>query len=167
LQAYWDRIGYKPLLIKDIPDFEHYGLQQKLVAIAGMSRFIVIDDSNPSGHLIELEICRLNRWVTIVLRVHGCPSSWMTAGISLSSTVAASFQHPRPAGSNTAPPTLMCKGKNAATQKSSPESRREWDELHRRTRNHLPTMQLRLIQRIASGTQIGQAFLPALEQIEA
>lgn len=80
-------IGYEPMLVRDIPDFEHYDLSQKVVAIGAVARFIVVDDSSPSGHLAELELCRLNRWGMVILRAHGTGSSWMTAGASLSSNV--------------------------------------------------------------------------------
>jgi hypothetical protein len=80
-------IGYDPLLIKDVPDFEHYDLAQKVVAIGSLSRFVVIDDSSPSGHLMEAEICRNNRWVTVLLHAKGIRASWITAGASVSSNV--------------------------------------------------------------------------------
>lgn len=80
-------IGYEPLFIKDVPDFEHYDLPQKVTAIGALSRFVVIDDSAPSGHLNEVEICRYNRWVTILLRGSGRGASWMTAGASYTSNV--------------------------------------------------------------------------------
>jgi len=40
-------IGYEPVLVADIPDFERYDLVQKVVAIAAVCRFILIDDSAP------------------------------------------------------------------------------------------------------------------------
>lgn len=80
-------LGYEPLLIKDVPDFEHYDLSQKVAVVGALSRFIVVDDSSPSGHLTETEICRANRWVTVILRAHGQGASWMTAGASLTSNV--------------------------------------------------------------------------------
>jgi hypothetical protein len=75
-------MGYEAILIEDVPDFEQYDLSQKLIAISALSRFIVVDDSEPSGHLSEVEICIKNRWVTILLRVGGIPASWMTVGAS-------------------------------------------------------------------------------------
>lgn len=81
------KIGYEPLFIRDVPDFEHYDLPQKVTAIGVLSRFVVIDDSAPSGHLNEVEICRHNRWITILLRAHGRVASWMTAGAAYSSNV--------------------------------------------------------------------------------
>jgi len=80
-------LGYEPLLIKDVPDFEHYDLPQKVVVVGALSRFVVVDDSSPSGHLAEIEICRANRWVTVMLRAQGKGASWMTAGASFTSNV--------------------------------------------------------------------------------
>ncbi len=80
-------LGYEPLLIKDVPDIQAYNLSQKLEAIGPMARFIVIDDSLPSGHLIEVEICRRHDWVTVLLRAGGHGASWMTAGASTTSNV--------------------------------------------------------------------------------
>lgn len=87
IAACLEELGYEPVLVKDIPDFEHYDLPQKVVAIGAVSRFIVFDDSSPSGHLSEFELCRSNRWVTLVLRADGLGASWMTAGASLASNV--------------------------------------------------------------------------------
>lgn len=75
-------IGYEPLLLKNIPDSVYQDLSQKVVAIGSIVRFIVVDDSSKSGHLTEINICKQNNWVTILLRVEGGNSSWMSAGIS-------------------------------------------------------------------------------------
>jgi hypothetical protein len=64
-------LNYEPLLIKDVPDIPTYSLPQKLVAIGAVARFVVIDDSSKSGHLTEVEICKNNDWVTILLRAGG------------------------------------------------------------------------------------------------
>jgi hypothetical protein len=80
-------LGYEPVLVANIPDFEHYDQSQKVVAIAAVSRFILIDDSDPSGHLNEVELCKVNRWVTTLLRANGKPASSMTLGASISSNV--------------------------------------------------------------------------------
>ena len=80
-------LGYEPILVKEVPDFEHYDLPQKVVVIGSISRFVVVDDSSPSGHLTEVELCKQNRWITILLRAHGRGASWMTAGASCFSNV--------------------------------------------------------------------------------
>lgn len=80
-------LGYEPLLVKDIPDFEHYDLSQKVTVVGALSPFIMVDDSAASGHLAEVEICKNNRWVTVLLRLKGRSASWMTAGASFTSNV--------------------------------------------------------------------------------
>ncbi|MBI5185009.1 MAG: hypothetical protein HZA01_04695 [Nitrospinae bacterium] len=81
------KLGYEPLLIKDIPDHPHHDLPQKVVAIAAISRFIIVDDSSKSGHLLEVQLCKQNSWITILLRAAGQGGSWMTAGASHTSNV--------------------------------------------------------------------------------
>ena len=68
-------IGYDPLLVKDIPDSVYQDLSQKVVAIGSIVRFVIIDDSSRSGHLMEVDICKQNNWVTILLRAEGGNSS--------------------------------------------------------------------------------------------
>jgi hypothetical protein len=80
-------IGYDPLLIKDVQDFEDYDLSQKVVVIGALSRFVIVDDSSPSGHLMEVEICKNNRWVTVLLHIQGIRASWMSAGAAITSNV--------------------------------------------------------------------------------
>ena len=79
--------GYEPLLVKDIPDHPHHDIPQKFVAIAAISRFVVVDDSSKSGHLLEVQLCKQNSWVTILLRAGGICGSYMTAGAAHASNV--------------------------------------------------------------------------------
>ncbi|MEO6588939.1 MAG: hypothetical protein ABIP06_06395 [Pyrinomonadaceae bacterium] len=87
------------MLIKDIPDHPHQDIIQKVIAVAAVSRFIVVDDSSRSGHLTEIEKCKQNNWVTILLRVDGKGGTWMTAGASAYSSVILekpySLEHPK------------------------------------------------------------------------
>ncbi len=87
MRAALSRFGYQPLLVKDVPEQPHHDLQQKLVAIASVVRFIVIDDSSVSGHLVEFPLVQSNRWVTLVLRLSGSTGSFMTHGASVASSV--------------------------------------------------------------------------------
>lgn len=80
-------LGYNPLLVKDIPDIFSYDLGQKVVALGSVARFVVIDDSSKSGHLSEVQICKNNNWVTLLLRAEGIGGSWMTAGAAHHSKV--------------------------------------------------------------------------------
>lgn len=80
-------LGYGPLLLDEIPDNPYQDLSQKLTAIGAIARFIMIDDTSKSGHLVEVPICRSNFWVTVLLRASEMGSSWMTAGLSSTSNV--------------------------------------------------------------------------------
>ncbi len=82
-----ETLGYDPILIKDIPEIEHFDLSQKFRAIAPLCRFILIDDTTASGHLNEFEICRNNNFLTIVLRAAGQKATFMTVGASIYSNV--------------------------------------------------------------------------------
>lgn len=62
IEASLIKSGYSPVLIKNVPDIEHYDLSQKVTAVGTICKFVVIDDSSPSGHLTEIEICKVNRW---------------------------------------------------------------------------------------------------------
>lgn len=80
-------LGYKPLLIEDVPEHPHQDLPQNVVAVGAISRFVVVDDSSKSGHILEVRICQQNNWVTIVLRAESGCGSLMTAGMSHHSNV--------------------------------------------------------------------------------
>ena len=80
-------LGYDAVLLADVPDQEARTLEQKLVLFGSLARFVVMDDSERSGHLAELPICKQNGWITAILREGGRPSSAMSAHASVLSTV--------------------------------------------------------------------------------
>jgi hypothetical protein len=82
-----EKLGYEPLLIKDVPDHPHQDLSQKVISAGAVARFIVVDDSSKSGHLMEIPICKQNNWVTILLRAESSEGTLMTAGASAFSKV--------------------------------------------------------------------------------
>lgn len=79
--------AYDPILIKDVPDFPSQDLAQKVGAIGSLARFVIVDDSTKSGHLTEVQLCRMHNWITVLLRQGGQGASWMTAGASFTSKV--------------------------------------------------------------------------------
>jgi hypothetical protein len=81
------RAGYKPVLLDQIPEEPNYDLHQKFMAVASVVRFLVFDDTTPSGHLIELMRAEQLRAVVIILREEGSQSSFMTRGAALTSSV--------------------------------------------------------------------------------
>ncbi len=95
IQAVLEELGYNAVLLKevDVPGEFGYDLQQKAVAVGSVARFVVIDDSAPSGHYVELVLAQQNRWISAVLRLAGSTSSFMTRGVSLSSTVMREYSY--------------------------------------------------------------------------
>lgn len=79
--------GYDPILIKDVPDLPAQDLAQKVSTIGSLARFVIVDDSTKSGHLVEVQLCRTHNWITVLLRQGGKGASWMTAGASFTSNV--------------------------------------------------------------------------------
>jgi hypothetical protein len=79
-------LGYDPLLVRDVEDYPGHSLSQKVAALGGISRFVIVDDTDASGHLAELSLCKSGGWITIVLRF-GRAGSYMSAGVSLDSNV--------------------------------------------------------------------------------
>lgn len=79
--------GYDPILIKDIPDQPVQDIAQKVATIGSLSRFVFVDDSTKSGHLMEVQLCKSHSWITVLLRQDGIGGSWMTAGASIASNV--------------------------------------------------------------------------------
>lgn len=47
------------------------------------SRFVILEDSVPTGHLIELKDLQVNRVTTIVLREKGRGSTYMSAALGV------------------------------------------------------------------------------------
>ncbi len=80
-------VGYVTIMLKDLPDDPYMTLPQKASAFASISRFIVVDDSSKSGHLVEFAQVRAQEWVTLVLRLKGSDSSFMSKGASATSAV--------------------------------------------------------------------------------
>jgi hypothetical protein len=79
--------GYVPVLIKDLTDPPEMNLIQKVVAVGAVARFVVMDDSSKSGHLVEWAHPKMNDWIVLVLRLEGSDSSYMTRGATATSSV--------------------------------------------------------------------------------
>lgn len=69
--------GYYPLILKELPKFEHVSLERKMLILGAIARFVLAEDSRPSGHIDEVKICSINEFVTATLREAGTGSTWM------------------------------------------------------------------------------------------
>jgi len=63
--------GYEGLLLKDYPDIEEQSNEEKMNLFGGLARFVICENSYPSGHIDELHICSRNNFVTIILQKEG------------------------------------------------------------------------------------------------
>lgn len=71
-------LGYDAILIKDQPDPRGDSVLQKVLQYATSSRFVVLDNTEASGHLYELpHVSKSAECITAVLQEHGKGSTWM------------------------------------------------------------------------------------------
>lgn len=73
--------GLVGLILDEYPDIEEQSLTEKMVTYASISRFVIVDDLAPSGHITELSVCHDLKFITAVLRERGRPSTAMQADI--------------------------------------------------------------------------------------
>jgi hypothetical protein len=69
------------ILLEDFPDIEEQSLPEKMVLFACIARYVLCDDSFPSGHIEELKICSDLRFTTAILRPKGMASTAMQADL--------------------------------------------------------------------------------------
>lgn len=60
-------LGYQAILLDEFPDPEDYSLDQKMMFLASLCRFVVCVDSRPAGHYSELDHCARFGLVTAVV----------------------------------------------------------------------------------------------------
>jgi len=71
-------LGYYTYIIKDQPDKPGEGLVQKVLRYALSSKFVLIENSEPSGHLYEIpHVAKAAECVTVVLQEEGKGATWM------------------------------------------------------------------------------------------
>jgi hypothetical protein len=75
--------GYEPVLLKEQVDHRYQSLEEKLITFAMLSRFVVVDDSEPSGHIDELHLLSRSRIVTIILHQEGVGGTYMQADYAI------------------------------------------------------------------------------------
>src|SRR5581483_3906948 len=80
-------LGYEPRLVRDVPDILGTNTQQKVRILGSLARFVFVDDSSKSGHLVEVPIAQNESWITVLLHADGARSSFMTAALSATSRV--------------------------------------------------------------------------------
>jgi hypothetical protein len=76
------KAGYEGVILQDFPDIEEQSLPEKMILFASIARFVLCDDTFPSGHVIELKICADIRFTTAILRPQGQAATAMQADIA-------------------------------------------------------------------------------------
>ena len=71
--------GYKPVVMRDLPEIKEISYEGKMIRVASNCRFLLAEDSLPSGHIDELNFCRLCEFITGTLKQVGYGSTWMQA----------------------------------------------------------------------------------------
>lgn len=71
--------GYVPVLLKEMPEIKHLTLEEKMIRMGALCRFIIAEDSRASGHIDEVRLCAECQYVTATVREVGSASSWMQA----------------------------------------------------------------------------------------
>lgn len=70
--------GYYTYIIREQPDRLGESLIQKVLRYALSAKFIVVENSEPSGHLYELpHVAKLAECVTVILQEEGTGATWM------------------------------------------------------------------------------------------
>ncbi|MBL7204810.1 MAG: hypothetical protein ISS63_10815 [Desulfobacteraceae bacterium] len=78
IAAKLESLGYYPYIIKEMPNRLGEGVIQKVLRYALSSKFVIIENSEPSGHLYEIpHVTKLAECVTGVLQEDGRGATWM------------------------------------------------------------------------------------------
>ncbi|MBB4119763.1 hypothetical protein GGR32_002069 [Mesonia hippocampi] len=67
-----------PIIIKKKEDFKEEKPNQKILRHALQSKFIIIENTEPSGHLIEFEKIKITEKITAVIQKENNGATWLT-----------------------------------------------------------------------------------------
>lgn len=70
-------LGYNSILVREQEELGHETLEQKLLRLALLTRFAIVEDSIAAGHIDELSLITRSRVTVAVLREHGKAGTWM------------------------------------------------------------------------------------------
>jgi len=93
IRAVLSERGYDGITLKDVEEVREFDLRQKLSAVALACRFVVVDDSSQAGHVAELPIIEMLRTVTIVARLRGSRSTYVTRAMDTTSRVVKEVEY--------------------------------------------------------------------------
>lgn len=78
IQTFLESLGYYTYIIKEQPDIIGESVMQKVLRFGLSSRFVIIENTEPTGHLYEFpHVAKLAELTSIVLQKEGQGSTWM------------------------------------------------------------------------------------------
>jgi hypothetical protein len=78
IQAVLEDLGYFVFIIKELPDKLGEGVIQKVLRYALSSKFVVIENTEASGHLYEIpHVTKMAECVSVILQEDGKGATWM------------------------------------------------------------------------------------------
>ncbi|MPS66616.1 hypothetical protein [Chryseobacterium sp.] len=78
IQAHLDTLGFYTYIIKEQPDIIGESVMQKVLRFGLSSRFVIVENSEPTGHLYEFpHITKFAELTSVVLQRQGEGSTWM------------------------------------------------------------------------------------------
>ncbi|KYG93728.1 hypothetical protein ABEW24_06410 [Paenibacillus jamilae] len=86
-------LGYHPILIKKQPEIRTISNEEKMLAYASISRFVIIEKSFPAGQIDEAKICAFNRIPSIWIHQEGTGDTWMQGDYEVDFKFIKSFAY--------------------------------------------------------------------------
>jgi hypothetical protein len=78
IAAKLDELGYYTYIIREQPDIVGESIIQKVMRYALSSKFVLIENTEPSGHLYEIpHVTKAAECITVVLQEEGTGATWM------------------------------------------------------------------------------------------
>jgi hypothetical protein len=78
IQTHLDNLGFYTYIIKEQPDIIGESVMQKVLRFSLSSRFVIIENSEPTGHLYEFpHITKVAELTSAILQRQGEGSTWM------------------------------------------------------------------------------------------
>jgi len=87
------RLGWTPVYADQFDDIPSQDYRSKVLTLASICRFVVVDDSSRAGQLTEVPLVELARTPAAILRLEGSQSSVMTRGIGLPFGVIRAYEY--------------------------------------------------------------------------
>jgi len=73
-----EELGYFTYIVKEQPDKIGESVIQKVLRFALSSKFVIVDNSEPSGHLYEVpHVAKAAECITVFLQQEGKGATWM------------------------------------------------------------------------------------------